>query len=165
MIIAHRMVKFWVRPFSCSDFNFSWMSYSSFTSSLRSAFSASLTNWTDSLSLTGGGKGFGPLFFLISERDNVVFCSSACGSVKSRIALEISLEFWKFFFNKAWCWIDLRNFVKLCPLCSVLVPKVSISAIWGLNRDWGLLLLGGSPRDQWLISAYKCAMMSGMFTS
>ena len=74
------------------------MPYSSFISSLQSAvFSASLTNWADSLSSTGGGKGFRPLFFLISERENhVVFCSSACGSVKSRIALEISLEFLRF---------------------------------------------------------------------
>ena len=35
--------------------------------------------------------------------------------------------------------MDFRNFVKLCPFCSMLVPKVSISGIFGTNFDYGLL--------------------------
>ena len=38
--------------------------------------------------------------------------------------------------------MDLRNFAKSCPLCSMLVPRVSIVAILGTNRDEGLLSLG-----------------------
>ena len=105
--------------------------------------------------------GFKPLFLLIWERDNVVCCSSANGSVKSRIALEISLEFLKVV--RAWWWIDLRNFVNFCPLCcSVLVPKVSIFSILGMNGDEGLVsirgLLGATgvsgplvSRDHWCL--------------
>ena len=37
--------------------------------------------------------------------------------------------------------MDLRNFAKSCPLCLVLVPRVSISAILGTDRDEGLLSL------------------------
>ena len=33
--------------------------------------------------------------------------------------------------------------MKLCPLCSVLVPKVSIFAILGMNGDEGLLSIRG----------------------
>jgi len=31
------------------------------------------------------------------------------------------------------------NFAKSCPLCSVLVPRVSIPGILGMNCDEGLL--------------------------
>ena len=143
-----------------------WMLYNSFTSSLRSAFSDSLINLAASFSSTTGGMGFKPLFFLIWERDNVVCRSSANGSVKSRIALEISLEFLNVV--RAWWWIDLRNFVKSCPLCSVLVPKVSIFAILGMNGDEGLLSIrgllettcvGGAEVRLMLSSARSCCIL------
>ena len=77
--------------------------------------------------------GLRPFFFLISESDSEVFFRAARGSWKSTIALEMSLEFRKVV--RAWWWIDFKNLAKSCPLCSVLVPRVSIPGILGTNCD------------------------------
>ena len=99
--------------------------------------SASLVHLSSSLSEDTGGVGFRLYFLLISDSDSVDCCRATKGSVKSRIAVDMSLEFRKVV--SAWWCRDFRNFAKLWPFCSVLVPKISISGILGIKREDGLV--------------------------
>ena len=63
--------------------------------SRRSALSASLVNLSSALLEVAGGVGFRLCFFLISDSVSVDCWKAAKGSVKSRIAVDMSLEFRK----------------------------------------------------------------------
>ena len=87
MIVAHRMVKFWVRSFSCSEFDFRCFCF---------IFAVRIVRFSHEFGCIGLVRMRSRLHsLLIWIRDDVVCLSSVYGSVNLRITLEMSLEFLK----------------------------------------------------------------------
>ena len=95
MIIAHKMVIFFVRFRSRSAFNFICVLYIILAIYSLSEFSVSFKNFLFSSSLALGGSGCKLFSVLIEVKLGLFLLSSKCGPINSRMTLEIYLEFLK----------------------------------------------------------------------